>query len=202
MFAILGHGEEGILERIGAIGSRIGAAFQQKANELGMAFADGEMKRRRVIILAANQVGTPGHERLHLIEIAIAGGAQHVPDVVVFEVAGLNHWEDSPGGEGAQVAPAVAAVKLAGRGEEAFGSESFIEGVRRITRIAEQEHRMDPLREKAPGDMADEAAAEAAAVVFAEEVDLVQFAGIFRELAGVGVALGKPTSAPSARVMT
>ncbi len=54
VLAILRHGEQRILARIRAVGG-VGALLQQETNHLQMAFAHGEMHRRRVVVFAASQ---------------------------------------------------------------------------------------------------------------------------------------------------
>src|SRR4051812_20795460 len=60
------------------------------------------------------------------------------------------------------------------RAEQLFGAQSFIEPVGRVAGVAEQQHRRNSLPQKPACDVAQKAASQPLAVVFAKQVDLVQ----------------------------
>ena len=51
-----------------------------------MALANREMDGRRVVVFATNEARTAAPEFCCPIEIAVAGGDQHIPDVIVFQI--------------------------------------------------------------------------------------------------------------------
>jgi hypothetical protein len=81
-----------VAKRIRPVVRRFSAVFEEEADDVEMSFAYGEVNWRRVIVLAADQFGAMGNKRFHPVEIAVARGAQHVPDVIVVEVAGSKHF--------------------------------------------------------------------------------------------------------------
>jgi hypothetical protein len=98
VFAVLRHGEQRILKWVSAISGRVGALFQQIANEIGMAFAHGEVNGWSVVVLAANQCGAARCQRLHLRQITVARRSQHRPDIVVLQIFRLDHNMPSSAG--------------------------------------------------------------------------------------------------------
>jgi len=79
MPAILGDREEGVLEGIAPVGRIDTASVHQEPNESGVAFADGEVKWGRVVVLVPGQPGMASDERLHLIQIAGVCREVHAP---------------------------------------------------------------------------------------------------------------------------
>lgn len=75
-----------------------------------------------------------------------------------------------------QIAPAVAAVELTVRREQLLGPQMLVEPVRAAPRVAEQHHRVDSDAQEPSGDVAQEPAAQPAAMVPPQQIDLVELA--------------------------
>src|SRR2546423_1843942 len=73
-----------------------------------------------------------------------------------------------------QIAPAIAAVKLAFATIEPLRTKPFVETIGWVTRIPEQQHRADAPLEEPAGDMLDELASDSVSVPRSQHIDFVQ----------------------------
>src|SRR5262249_30228650 len=75
---------------------------------------------------------------------------------------------------------------------ELLRSHGFIEQVRGISSVPEEQHGRDAPAEKAVGDMTEEDAAQTTTLVLTEQVDLVELPREFRMIVvGIGLPLGE-----------
>ena len=86
ILAVVGHGDQRLSERIGAI-RRVGAAIEKEPNECRTLFAHREVNGRRVVVLVSRQRRVSRRERRHAREVAIARRGEHGPHVIRGRVA-------------------------------------------------------------------------------------------------------------------
>ena len=89
-------------------------------------------------------------------------------------------WFTASGDQHAEVTPAVPAVKFASVAVQALGAECFVERVRRIRSVAEEQHGRHALCEELPRHVAEQESADALALHPLKGVDLVQLSCVTR----------------------
>ena len=104
--------------------------------------------------------------------------------------------------ESAQIAPAVATVKLAGIAVKALGAERLVKAVRWTGRITEEQHRWDTAFDEPTRDRAEKQPSEPMALNALKQIDLVEFSSVARHAPSCGVPFANPTNVPSSSSMT
>jgi hypothetical protein len=67
--------------------------------------------------------------------------------------------------------------------QESHGSQAFVEAIRRISGVSEQQHRPDALTEKPIRNLADQQSAKPVPVKAPQDIDLVEFALVAKDAA-------------------
>lgn len=81
-----------------------------------------------------------------------------------------------------EVTPAVGAVEITVFSEDLLAAHGIEEAAGRVGGFAEEDHGSDALAKESSSDFPDEAASKAAAVVLAQQVELVELAGELRKI--------------------
>ena len=71
-------------------------------------------------------------------------------------------------------------MKLTFGRQESYSAQVFVEAIGRVPRVTKEEHRTDPLRQEAIGNLAHEQSAKALPLKAPQDVDLVEFALVAR----------------------